>query len=154
MKWTKEEIASSMETLKFHLKPGNTVYCNLRHVSKSGMSRVISLHTVADGHMLDMSFNAAVVMGDSLKESHGHRGIRADGCGMDMGFHLVYNLGRCMFPEGFGIEGEGPHGHKLRPASKELADKAVKKGWKFHGRNGDGTGWDTDGGYALKAVWI
>ena|ERR1035437_1828097 len=50
------------------------------------------------------------------------------GCGMDMGFHLVYNLGRTLFPEGFKVEGRG--------------------------RNGDASGWDKDGGYALKQRWI
>jgi len=31
----------------------------------------------------------------------------------------------------------------------------VAKGWEFiGGRNGDTSGWDDDGGYALKSEWI
>lgn len=65
---------------------------------------------------------------------------------MDMGFAVVYELGRTLFPNGFGVEGELPLGHKTRPVTKEKAAKAVEKGAKFRGRNGDPSGWDNDGG--------
>lgn len=51
-------------------------------------------------------------------------GLVVGGCGMD----LVYNLGRVLFPEGFAVEGRG--------------------------RNGDTSGHDKDGGYALKHSWL
>jgi hypothetical protein len=35
-----------------------------------------------------------------------------------------------------------------------LAAKAVEKGFKFYGRNGDASGWDADGGYALRQEWM
>jgi hypothetical protein len=104
------------------LKPGDTVYCILRSVSRSGMQRQISLCVATDG-MRNIDSLAADLMGYPVD-----KGIKVTGCGMDMGFHLVYNLGRCLFPEGFPVEGRG--------------------------RNGDTSGHDNDGGYALKHSWL
>jgi len=81
-------------------------------------------------------------------------GLKVNGCGMDMCFSTVYNLGRALFPEGFGERGKMPMGHIVRPGTPVLAAKAVAKGAKFYGRNADPSGWDKDGGYALKAVTI
>jgi len=42
--------------------------------------------------------------------------------------------------------------HKKHPEMpRATLESLVAKGWKFPGgRNGDTTGWETDGGYALK----
>lgn len=74
-----------------------TVYTILRHVSASGMSRDISLKTMQDGQLIDITFTAAEALGEKVKEKDGHRVIRVGGCGMDMGFHLVYNLSSVLF---------------------------------------------------------
>ena len=74
-----------------------TVYTVLRHVSASGMSRDISLKTVRDGEIIDITFTAAEALGEKVKEKDGHRVIRVGGCGMDMGFHLVYNLSASVY---------------------------------------------------------
>ena len=148
----KLEQADAIKRLREWLKPGDTVYTVLRHVSYSGMSREISLHMVEpDGRISWLSGLAARAMGDKLGKRDG---IKVGGCGMDMGFHLVYNLGRTLFPEGFGTSGSLPLGHEIRPKSKEAAAKAVAKGATFRGRNEDATGWDSDGGYALVQRWI
>jgi hypothetical protein len=76
-----------------------TVYTVLRHVSASGMSRDISLKTVQDGEIIDITFTAAEALGEKVKEKNGHRVIRVGGCGMDMGFHLVYNLSYAVYRE-------------------------------------------------------
>ena len=112
----------AIKVLRDDLKPGDTINCILRHVSKSGMSRSISL-LKGDS---DITYFAALAMGKKIDQKNG--GIKIGGCGMDMGFHLVYNLGWCLFPEGFKVEGRG--------------------------RNGDMSGWDKDGGYALKQRWL
>lgn len=142
---TKDE---ARKVLLDELKPGDTINCILRHVSRSGMSRSISL-LKGDS---DITYYAALVLGDKIDQKNG--GIKIGGCGMDMGFSLVYNLGYCLFPEGFGDLGTMPLGHEIRPSSKENAVKAVEKGAKFRGRNGDPSGWDNDGGYALKHRWL
>ena len=83
--------------LTYYVKPGTKVYTILRHVSSSGMSRNISL-VIADGEdIADITYYAAQALGDKLIESKGHRVIKQNGCGMDMGFNLVYNLSSVLF---------------------------------------------------------
>lgn len=122
MKQTKKqqaERAEAIEQLRELLKPGDTVPTILRHVSRSGMRRCIS--PIIDGR--DMSYTVALAMNDRVSETHG--GIVCDGCGMDMGFALVYNLGATLWPKGT----PAPHGT----------------------RNGEP---DSTGGYALKHRWL
>ena len=65
----------------------------LRHVSASGMSRDISLYYKDT----NITYLAGVAMGDNVKSSNGFNAIRVSGCGMDMGFHLVYGLSITLF---------------------------------------------------------
>lgn len=154
-----EERNAALVQLRQWLKPGDTVYTVLRHVSRSGMQREIGVVLLLTGRqekgseIVDLHPNYLVskVLGWPTGERDG---IKVDGCGMDMGFHLVYSLSRCLFPDGFGIAGEGPYGHKGSPGSREAAARMVSEGWKFRGRNGDTSGWDDDGGYALKQRWL
>jgi len=84
--------------LEHYLTEGSRVYTILRHVSTSGMSRDISLVTVnKDGTLADITYYTAQATGDKLIERNGSRAIRVNGCGMDMGFHLVYNLSSVLF---------------------------------------------------------
>lgn len=73
------------------------VYTILRSVSSSGMSRHISLKIAHKGEIIDITYLAARVMGDKLSEKLGHNTIRVNGCGMDMGFHLTYNLSSVLY---------------------------------------------------------
>ncbi|MBP8294783.1 MAG: hypothetical protein KAX84_01665 [Burkholderiales bacterium] len=150
-RYTKTERAEALERLRNWLSPGDTVHCILRNVSRSGMSREIGLVINVDGHMLHPNHAAAAVLGERLGKRDG---VIVQGCGMDMGFHLVYSLSHVLFPEGFGIEGKGPHGHVLRPKTPAAAAKAVARGYVFRGRNCDASGWDSDGGYALRHSWL
>ena len=83
--------------LEHYVREGATVYTVLRSVSASGMTRHISLLVANEGEINDITYYAAQALGDTLKESKGHRSIRVNGCGMDMGFHLVYNLSSVLF---------------------------------------------------------
>jgi hypothetical protein len=104
------------------VKPNTKVYTMLRSVSSSGMSRRISLFVIHKGELRCIDHMVATVMGNKVSDKGG---IQVNGCGMDMGFHLVYNLGRYLWPKGT----KRPHGT----------------------RNGAP---DKDGGYALKHSWI
>lgn len=192
------EREEAKRELRKLLKPGQTVYCILRHRSASGMSRVIDLCIAQMEYREDyplkpadqaafegekdysakpkrtrigcsirgIGWLAAKAMGDEMDRER--PGIRVSGCGMDMGFHLVYNLGRTLYPEGFAPSDSG-----IRPIDGKLVNVNIgrgrdagsmtqaemnslaAKGWKFTGgRNGDQSGWDTDGGYALKSSWL
>jgi hypothetical protein len=83
--------------LTHYVKAGTKVYTIMRHVSSSGMTRNISLVIANGDEVIDITYYAAHALGDKLIESKGHRAIRVNGCGMDMGFHLVYNLSSVLF---------------------------------------------------------
>lgn len=157
-KYSKTERAEALENLRKWLKPGDTVYTILDHVSRSGMTRHIRLLVNIKGDegarrdFIHPNRAAAIVLGESQAKRDG---LIVTGCGMDMGFATVYNLSRYLFPDGFGVEGISDiDGAKVRPESKQDAAAMVANGYKFRGRNGDASGWDDDGGYALSHSWL
>lgn len=152
MEYSKSDQEQARKNLEF-LKPGDVLFTNINHVSRSGMSREISVYFLKDqaSTLLCLNWSVAALLG--LPQGK-REGVKIGGCGMDMGFHLVYSLSYRLFPNGFGVAGELPLGHKIRPTSKAMAEKAVSKGAKFYGRNGDSSGWDNDGGYALNQRWM
>lgn len=120
----------SLEDMRKLLNPGDTVCCIVRSVSRSGMSRRIDFY-YKPGSSDERWLTPHMVRLGVMDESHAawrkrpdYAGARIDGCGMDMCFESVYRLGRKLWPEGFKVEGRG--------------------------RNGDNSGHDRDGGYALK----
>lgn len=98
------ERESALDHLRALCPPGTTVYCVLERVSRSGMQREIKLYTFdADGeHYLSGYVSHALDYAPRGK----HDGNVVNGCGMDMGFHLVSNLSAALYPNGFGCIGE------------------------------------------------
>lgn len=86
------ERQEAIERLREMLKPGDTVYTILRHVSRSGMSRVIDCYT--KDHQW-IGYRVALVTESKYDDKQ--RGVRIGGCGMDMGFALVYDLSWVLF---------------------------------------------------------
>src|SRR5690348_13201489 len=82
----------AIQSLRQTLKPGDTVYTVLRSVSRSGMSRDIDLYVIQDSELRWISRIAARAMDATFNEKKDC--IKVGGCGMDMGFDLVYNLSR------------------------------------------------------------
>ena len=122
---TISENTEAIQHLRKILKPNDTVYCVLRHVSSSGMTRRIDFYSFKGGAPRYLSGYMSKAIG---LRRHKDGGLIVQGCGMDMGFSCVYDLGRTLFPKGFKVAGIG--------------------------RNGDTSGHDTDGGYALKSEWL
>lgn len=87
-----DEAADELRKL---LPKGTTVRTILRRVSRSGMMRHISLVVVHDGDIRDITWHAANVLDERVDDSDG--GILVGGAGMDMGFHLVYNLSYVLY---------------------------------------------------------
>jgi hypothetical protein len=116
------EKQDAIKELKKILKPGDTVYSIVRHVSASGMSRVISFYAIKKNQPRWLDMYIARACGFSF-QTHNREGLKVRGCGMDMAFHVVYTLGATLWPKGNG---------KYKT-----------------GRNGD-KGAETDGGYFLK----
>jgi len=123
-----QERQERIEFLRDMIKPGDKVYCVLRHVSKSGMSRCIELMIIKDSELLTIGYGASKAMG--YKYCSDHNGIKVGGCGMDMGFELVYNLGRTLFPNG------GPVDLSQRAGQEKRDGKTI----------------ETDGGYLLRHI--
>lgn len=138
-KLTKKQLAEqerqeSITWLRQNVPLGSEVSCILRHVSRSGMLRHISfVITGKDGEILNLTWHMARALQYSLVSGSYHHALKVGGCGMDMGFAVVYSLGRCLFPKGF---------------------KPVEAG-KTYGRNGSPIDQvDIDGGYALTHRWL
>ena len=108
------ERSESIERLR-KLFAGNEkplIYTVMRHVSSSGMTRDISLFYHSSAGLTNITYSAAIALGWPLSEKNGHRAIRVSGCGMDMGFHLVYTLSRVLYRDTL----EGDAGYKLQQA--------------------------------------
>lgn len=90
------------EELREILKPGDTVYCILEHVSQSGMSRDIKLYAIHNGELRHLSHSASKVL--DWKRRKNRDGIYVTGAGMDMGFHTVYSLSHILYGEGYALE--------------------------------------------------
>ena len=107
------------------LKPGDKVYGIVKHVSQSGMSRRIGFHAFRYNRKLRTVEHVYLTgyMAGLFGQKHNNDGtITVSGCGMDMIFDCIYNMGRMLWPNG--------------------------NGRYTRNRNGD-TGPETDGGYLL-----
>ena len=96
-KRSESEKNEAIEHLRKILKPGDKVYSIIRSVSKSGMSRRIDFYAVVGGDMRFLTGWIADINGQRLHRQR--QGLLANGCGMDMCFATVYNLGRALFPD-------------------------------------------------------
>lgn len=172
-----QAIAELRETLK----PGTTVYTILRHVSRSGMSRDIDVYVMQDGEPQRITWLAAKAA--DLTYSRKAEAIKIGGCGQDMGFVIVYDLSRSLYDHGhtFACIGKGcpssDHSnswYSVRdgncPCCKRTGLNKAKKNQRADDadftRNAGGhtvcrrcaehdTAWvHSDGGYALKHVWM
>jgi len=96
----KAEQKQAIEELQELLHPGDTVYTILRHISASGMMRVIDTYIIRDNQPLRLSWKIAKAIDHTYDRKH--EGIKVTGCGMDMGYHIVHNLSSMLFcnPDG------------------------------------------------------
>lgn len=95
MEISKKEQQESMNYLKDMLKDGDTLYTTVNHVTKSGETRYIKTILIRDNQPLYLDYHISKVLDWSLSDKY--NGIKVGGCGMDMGFHLVYTLSARLF---------------------------------------------------------
>ena len=86
------------------LKKGDTIYTILRHTSASGMSRNITFLVIRKNKPLYLDYDIEQVM--DYKGAKNTSGIKIGGCGMDMGFHVVYGLSNILFKNGYALKHE------------------------------------------------
>lgn len=88
-KISKEDLAIAERNCREAFPPGSVAYTVLRHVSSSGMQRRISVLGVMGGEIVCLDWAVSRVLG---RRVHPNGGIIIGGCGMDMGFALIYDL--------------------------------------------------------------
>ena len=101
IKQNKLELESK---LKKFIPPNDTVYTILKNVSQSGMYRHIQVIVIKDNKPINLSYWIADYLEWSYKDKTYSIGV--GGCGMDMGFHLVYTLSRSLFDDGYSLRHE------------------------------------------------
>ena len=79
------------------------IYTNLVHVSSSGMTRWIKPLVIVNDRPLNISYHVNQAFGDKPIDKNGTQCVRVGGCGMDMGFHLVYTLASVLYKDGYAL---------------------------------------------------
>jgi hypothetical protein len=144
---SKEYAADELRKL---FPPGSTAYTILRHVSSSGMTRWISVIADTPDGPDNVSHWVARIMGKHANRGK-HEGIRVGGCGMDMGFHLVYGMSRILYRDGFdciqytreGSNLAADDRSRLCPSNDHSNDYRLRT-FSHH----------SDGGYAVSHQWL
>lgn len=126
------ERKAAIEELKGMIKPGDTVYTSLNHVSQSGMTRAISCFVIQNNEPRNIDWYVNRACDYPHNERWG--GLTVGGCGMDMGFAVVYDLSSAMYPDGFDCVGDHC------PSNDHS--------------NGVNAQHHTSGGYALRQRWL
>jgi hypothetical protein len=132
-------------TLLSMLKPGDTVKTILRHVSASGMSRTIDLIVIGKSWDNQPTIRSIGWLAGRLGVAawdDKRQGLKISGCGMDMGFELVYRLGHQLWPDGFPCAGKKrcrANDHVNPGPNRDRYGRGVKH---------------KDAGYALKQEWL
>jgi len=96
---------TDIEVLQKAFPKGSTAFTNVVHVSRSGMYRHISVHKphIENGEAVRMQ-NYSAYIARVLGRSFNAVGV--GGCGMDMGFELIYNLSAKLYGDGYAIKQE------------------------------------------------
>jgi len=108
VKVSKQEHQEAVERLRELLPPGSTVWSTVRHVSRSGMSRTIDFYklTVHDGEPDRVWLSRLISTACGYPFDKSREAVKVSGCGMDMGFAVVYDLAYVLYPDGFDCVGE------------------------------------------------
>lgn len=110
----RRDAEQAREALRALFPPGATVQTILRHVSASGMSRRIAVIAVTEGHARDVSHLVARACDLKLSDKGG---LVVGGCGMDMGFAVVYDLSSELYRAGYACLGRGEDGRRRCPSN-------------------------------------
>ena len=92
-----QERQNAIEHLRTIIKPGDTVYTVLRHVSRSGMLRTVDVYIMQDNQPHRITWEAGKATG--IDYDRNREALKLGGCGYNVGFHVVYALGHALLPE-------------------------------------------------------
>jgi len=109
---TEQPTQDDIDRLKAWIEANNyQVFTVIRSVARSGMSWEISVVIpITDDHhntrFVHPSWTVAKLLGYRYSEKNGHNAVVVGGCGMDMGFHLIYGLSQKLYGDGYKIKQE------------------------------------------------
>lgn len=158
-KYSKADQAEALANLRKWIKPGDTVYTILRHVSRSGMRREIGIMLLPKGKRgaagpMHPNFAVACALGLPMATTS-RDGVKMGGCGMDMGFALVYELGSRLWPKGKTVKCNRCAGTGSRSAVRFESPDADGTPEVLPCRECDGKGKRrVSGGYLIRHEWI
>ena len=99
----KERAKILKQVLKKVFPKGATAYTSITKVAPSGMSRhIMVLGSVKKGIVDNLSAYVAELLDYKYKDNT--RSVFISGCGMDMGFALVYDLSQELYDDGYVIK--------------------------------------------------
>jgi hypothetical protein len=134
------EREEALHALRGYLRPGDTVYTIRHHTSASG-THVIGTVILGDRALYNVTHLTARAL--DMKIHPKHYGVVVGGCGMDMGFHVVYSLSRALWPNGHPCTGEDDGPHRC-PSNAHTNGLRVYDPATIH----------PDGGFALNHRWL
>lgn len=92
---TKEEAISELKRL-FKGERNPMIYSTIRHVAPSGMSRSISFYFVNKNRQ-PIWLDHLICRALDYKLDDKREAVKVSGCGMDIGFEVVYNLSTALY---------------------------------------------------------
>lgn len=102
VKATKEEKAQWEKEIKELLDgmESPVLYTGLRHVSRSGMKRIVQVIAIENNTPLYLGYRIAAILDRPYDEKK--EGVVIGGCGTDVGFEIVYQLSSYLYrdPDG------------------------------------------------------
>tara|TARA_R110000868_G_scaffold8000_2_gene41542 strand:+ start:637 stop:978 length:342 start_codon:yes stop_codon:yes gene_type:complete len=108
---TKQAVA--IEDLKKIVKQGDTIFYIVKNVSNSGCYRHIDFYkfSIEDNNFTEdtnritavpLTHAMCLALGHSYKDKTGCMGVA--GGGMDMGFHVIHQLGHALYGDGYALK--------------------------------------------------
>lgn len=95
------------------LKKGDRIYYHVNYVLEDGTARYIDFykfepdphhHTIK--YYLTYQFAQLLQERVNINETEPPRGLYIDGCGMDMGFHVISNVSLILFDDAYALKYE------------------------------------------------
>lgn len=149
-RFTEQDRKDAIKDLLPMLKKSKyVVYTQIRHVSRSGMMRHINCYVMNDNTPININWYVERITQTYFRaksyDAPNADSLRVSGCGMDMGFAVVYALSSYVFRP-FKCFGKNctsnDHTNDRKPYKYEKNGKNIKG--KIH----------SDGGYALIQRWL
>ena len=100
---SKDKQKETIKELKKAFQKGSTAYTKLIHCSSSGMTRIIGVIGIKKNEPRYYSYKVSKLLDYKCSDKFGEYGVKIGGCGMDMGFHLIYQLSSKLYKDGYAI---------------------------------------------------